>query len=436
MPQDTPFHSQACRDFVELVFSDIVGCARNVEMSRDHFDSLDDDYVFFDGSSIPGYADVNASDLMLRVERKGLLTLPWDPSVSVALCSVYGVDGRPHPCDPRNVLSRVLEEAGELGVSPVAGCELEFFLVRRSEAGVVPADRGGYFVTPPLDGGVEFRRLAVRTLHAMSVPTTGHHHEVAMGQHEIGIRHDGFKTTADRLLLARIVISELATRQGLIATFMPKPFPDMNGSGLHMHQSLWTTDMRTNLFATDGRPALSPLARHYVAGILEHAPALAALLSSTVNSFKRLAPGFEAPTRIAWGPRNRTTLVRVPYARASSSVRVEIRCPDPLCSPHLAMAATLAAGLHGVREELEPPEPTSEDLYHSEVPGADGLPSALPEALDALSEDTVLRDALGAPLVETFIRLKRREYDEYLASGGHNATDTTRWEIGRYLLLN
>jgi glutamine synthetase len=273
-------------------------------------------------------------------------------------------------------------------------------------------------------------------LTGLGIPTTSHHHEVASGQHEIGLVFDSAMEIADRVLLARLAIAEIAYSRGLLATFMPKPFADMNGSGMHIHQSLWDSE-GTNLFA-DGSPGtVSEIAYHYVAGLMEHAPALAAIVAPTVNSFKRLRPGFEAPTRIAWGPRNRTTMIRIPEFNGSDTkARIEFRCPDPSCSPHLALAAIMAAGLDGIARSLNPPEPTQEDLYRkaTDVPS---LPESLIQALQHLDEDETLRHALGERIVDSIIKFRTSEWHEYLKGGGNSSgTRITDWEIGKYLFSN
>jgi glutamine synthetase len=423
-------------EFLRLVFTDITGKTRSIELSFDKLHEVVKEGVFFDGSSVPGYAAVNASDLLLKPTASMPLLVPWDPEVAMLLCSVYDVDGKPHPGDPRHILSRVAAKAMESGFALKVGSELEFFLVHESSTSISPADNGGYFATPPEDGALDFRRSVVRTLGRLGIFTTSHHHEVAKGQHEVGLIYGPVTEAADEILLSRMAISELALKSKMTATFMPKPFSGQNGSGMHLHQSLWDPESKTNLFSSGSVGELSELAGHYVAGLFRHAGALAAILSPTVNSYKRLRPGFEAPTRIAWGPRNRTTMVRVPqFNGIASKARIELRCPDPLCSPHLAMAAILAAGMDGVMHKLKVPLLTSEDLY--ETPAhTTSLPGSLMEATEALRCSSVMKDLLG-PSVEKLVGLREKEWKAYLeANGGVDEEHITSWEIQQYLHAN
>lgn len=358
--------------------------------------------------------------------------------MAVMPCGVYDASGRPHSGDPRSVLGVVAEKARAMEMKLVAGSELEFFLVRTLHGkSIEPADRGGYFATAPSDGALALRRKIVTSLKALGISATTHHHEVAPGQHEIGLRHMEVMTAADHVVVSKLAIAELAATEGLTATFMPKPFSGTNGSGMHIHLSLWDTDMEDNLFARNYPGELSEIAKHFVAGLLDHAGALAAIVAPTVNSFKRLKPGYEAPTRIAWGPLNRTTMIRVPlYNGSKAKARVEFRCPDPSCGPHLAMAAVLAAGLDGIEKSLVPPAPTTEDLFESSTETA-SLPSTLGEALDKFSKDTVLRSALGSELVDKYVALREAEWAEYLElHASPSPSEVTDWEIARYLLAN
>ena len=423
-------------EFLRLVFTDITGKTRSIELSFDKLHEVVKEGVFFDGSSVPGYAAVNSSDLLLKPTTSMPVRVPWDPGVAMLLCSVYDVDEKPHPGDPRHILRRVALKAEERGFVLKVGSELEFFLVHESGASITPADNGGYFTTPPADGALEFRRTVVRTLGRLGIFTTSHHHEVAKGQHEVGLLYGPVSEAADEVLLSRMAISELAHKAKMTATFMPKPFSGQNGSGMHLHQSLWDPVGKTNLFSSGSVGELSELAEHYVAGLFRHASALAAILSPTVNSYKRLRPGFEAPTRIAWGPRNRTTMVRIPqFNGVHAKARIELRCPDPLCSPHLAMAAILAAGLDGVTQRLEVPPLTTDDLY--ETPShTTNLPRSLMEATVALQENSIMKKYLG-PSVEKMVKHRKNEWKAYLeANGGDDEDHITAWEIQRYLHVN
>ena len=320
----------------------------------------------------------------------------------------------------------------------MVGSELEFFTVaRKAEDLIVPMDNGGYFSSQPQDYALDFRRDVIRTLKTLGIGTTSHHHEVANGQQEIGIRYTDAEAAADNIMLSRIIISEMAYRRGMIATFMPKPFPDKNGSGMHLHQSLWSLDGSRNLFAANGDSSISNLAMLYIGGLLEHATTLAAVLAPTVNSYKRLVPGFEAPTRVAWGYRNRSTMVRVPHFNGSmGAARIELRCPDATCSPHLVVASILAAGMDGITREIEPPEPTDKDLFESGVT-LKSLPGSLEGALQILDSSSMMRSVLGDTTVDALVKIRKREWADYVESTGDpGSSEITEWEIERYMHVN
>ena len=421
-------------EFIRILFTSILGKTYSIEVAADRADELFSEGICFDGSSVPGYANVNSSDLVLHPVVKEPLPALWDQSISMVPCSVHETSGEAHPCDPMNILRKVTSDIRKMGYELMAGFELEFFLVSDDYGYIMPTDAGGYFSSAPNDKGNKIRRDALRSLAHMGIQTTAHHHEVAKGQHEIGLRHDNAEKVALSLLLAKHAISEIAFKEGLTATFMPKPFVGMNGSGMHIHQSLWTEDMKMNTFSSGLPSGVSPLAESYIAGILSHASALSAIVAPTVNSFKRLVPGFEAPTRIAWGPKNRTTMIRVPHFNGSSSAaRIEFRCPDPSCSPHLALAAILALGIHGVQSRLVPPEPTSKDLFH-ESTSVESLPGSLSAALDMLEQDSIIQSMLGSTAMHEFLELKRSECDRYqLSEESGDGSKISKWEIEEYL---
>ncbi|MHA1137393.1 MAG: glutamine synthetase family protein [Candidatus Thorarchaeota archaeon] len=332
----------------------------------------------------------------------------------------------------------MVSKAAKLGFQLMIGSELEFFAIREGLANlVVPRDSGGYFSTRPTDPDLDFRRDIIRTLNAIGIPTTSHHHEVAKGQHEVGLQYMPASIAADNILIARQVIMEMASMRGIDVTFMPKPFSDQNGSGLHLHQSIWGLDGSRNLFSSKGNGGLSQLAVNYVAGLLEHASSYIALLAPTVNSYKRLIPGFEAPTRIAWGYRNRSTMVRVPHFNGSEkAARIELRCPDTTLSPHLGIAAILAAGLDGIKRDIEPPKPTISNLYNPST-GVESLPSTLRESLILLKKSKILREQLGDSVVDTFVSMRMKEWDKYVkATENPDSSDITQWELERYLHAN
>ena len=425
-------------EFLRLIFSDLLGYTRSIEVCYDRLEEVVDQGIVIDGSSVPGYATVNESDVLLLPSRATPLTQPWDPSAAFLLCRIHEVSGEPHPRDPRNILTRLVSSAAERGLKLMVGSELEFFtVVRRTDGTIVPLDYGGYFSSQPQDFALDFSRDVIRTLRKLRITTTSHHHEVARGQQEIGLQYVEAETAADNIMLSRIVISEMAYRRGMIATFMPKPFADQTGSGMHLHQSLWGLDGSRNLFAGDGDSSVSQLAMTYIGGLLEHAVTLAAILAPTVNSYKRLVPGFEAPTRVAWGYRNRSAMVRIPHFNGSKeAARIELRCPDATSSPHLVIATILAAGLDGIERRVEPPKPNDKDLFESGVT-LKSLPGSLEGALDSLEKSTMMREVLGDSVVDTLVALRKREWKEYVKSTGDPGnSEITDWEIERYIHVN
>ncbi len=425
-------------EFLRLIFSDILGHLRSVEVGIDRLEDVLEHGVVVDGSSVPGYASVNESDVLLISSSATPTIQPWDPSAAYLLCRVYTPAGRPHPNDPRNILDQVIMNAARIGVQLMIGSELEFFTIRRTpESQIEPDDSAGYFSSRPSDPSVDFRRDIIRTLTAVGIQTTSHHHEVARGQHEIGLQYMPASIAADNILLARQIIMEMAALSGRSVTFMPKPFSDQNGSGLHLHQSVWSDDGERNLFATEAKGEISQLARNYVGGLLAHAPFYTALLAPIVNSYKRLIPGFEAPTKIAWGYRNRSTMIRVPHFNGSErAARIELRCPDPAISPHLGIAAILAAGMDGIRRDLEPGKPISANLYHS-VSDIDSLPESLGEALRRLMKSKLLADELGKSAIDAFVSLRTNEWNEYNQTTDSSDTpEITTWEYEKYLHVN
>ncbi len=425
-------------EFLRLIFSDLLGYTRSIEVGYDRLEELVDHGLVIDGSSVPGYAAVNESDVLLLPSRATPISQPWDQSAAFLLCRIHEVTGEPHPKDPRNILKQITSMAAKRGLQLMVGSELEFFTVtRRIDDTIAPLDDGGYFSSQPKDIALDFRRDVIRTLKTLGIGTTSHHHEVANGQQEIGLQYVEAETAADNIMLSRIVISEMAHRRGMIATFMPKPFPDQNGSGMHLHQSLWGLDGSRNLFATTEDCSISQLALMYIGGLLEHATTLAAILAPTVNSYKRLVPGFEAPTRVAWGYRNRSTMVRVPHFNGSKrAARIELRSPDATSSPHLVIASILAAGLDGIKRKIEPPRPTDKDLYESGVT-LKSLPGSLERALDSLEKSIMMREVLGGSVVDALVALRKREWEEYVESTGDpGSSEITDWEIERYMHVN
>ncbi|GAP62412.1 glutamine synthetase [Ardenticatena maritima] len=423
--------------FIRLQFTDIVGHVKNVTIPVEKLEDAITHGVWFDGSSIEGFARVAESDMYLKPDLSTFAILPWErreQATARIICDVYTPHGDPFPGDPREVLRRALAEAAELGFGYQTGPEPEFFLFKRDASGrpiLEPHDGAGYF-DESTDLGLDVRRQMVNALQALGIEVEATHHEVAPGQHEIDFRYDDALRTADNVVTLRIAVKTISQRNGLYASFMPKPISGINGSGMHTHQSLVRLETGENAFVDPhGEYGLSAIARWFIAGQLAHARALSAVVAPTVNSYKRLVPGYEAPVYVSWARFNRSALIRVPSISTGrwQSTRVELRSPDPSANPYLAFAAMLAAGLDGIRRQLEPPPPAEEDLFHLDARRLSRplelLPNSLAEALDALESDEVIASALGPHLLSRFIEAKRREWDDYRA---HVST----WEIERY----
>lgn len=428
--------------FLRLQFTDIAGTNKNVEVPASQFEKALDGEIMFDGSSIEGFTRIEESDMLLRPDFGTYRVDPW-PSESMAhsnhglvahiICDVYLPEGVPFPGCPRGVLKKVIAEAAELGYEMNAGPEAEFFLFQRAKDGsatTITHDSAGYFDLAPTDLGEKCRREITIALEQLGFEIEAAHHEVAAGQHEIDFKYDGALATADRLSIFRFVVRKIARDMGLHATFMPKPIFGENGSGMHVHMSLFVGE--TNAFFEEGADdeGVSDLMRYYVGGLLEHGRALCAVTNPTVNSYKRLVPGYEAPTHLAWSMRNRSPLVRVP-ARRGIGTRCELRMPDPSCNPYLAFAVMLAAGLDGVKNKTEPPKPVTGNVYTMSPRERarlkiKSLPANLGEAVDQLEKNSILKKALGEHTFTQFVHAKRTEWHEYIAM-------VHPWEVERYL---
>ncbi|MCD6551716.1 type I glutamate--ammonia ligase, partial [Thermotoga sp.] len=423
--------------FVRLQFTDINGILKNVEVTPEIFLDSWEKGIMFDGSSIEGFVRIEESDMYLKPVLDTFAVLPWtvDGAKSArVICDVYTPDGKPFEGDPRYRLRRMMEKAKELGYTPYAGPEMEFFILPVNEKGEpVPEflDRGGYFDLLPLSKSEEIRRDVAIALERMRVIVEATHHEVAPSQHEVDFKYDTFLKTADNAQTVKLVIKTMAIFHGYYATFMPKPFYGVNGSGMHVHMSLFKGDQ--NAFYDPNKPLeLSDDLRYFVGGILKHAKALAAVTNPTINSYKRLVPGYEAPVYITWSVGNRSALIRIPKARGKAT-RLEYRSPDPSCNIYLAFAAILAAGLDGIVNKIEPPKPVEENIYHMtperrEELNIDSLPANLKEAIEELKKDDVIIDALGKHIFEKIVETAEKEWKEYSAY-------VTNWELQRYLYL-
>jgi glutamine synthetase len=420
--------------FLRLQFTDILGVIKNVEVPDKQFEAALDGRIMFDGSSIEGFVRIEESDMFLRPDLATFRVFPWNEGaekVARVICDIHEADGTPFVGCPRQTLKRVIARAAEKGLTMMAGPEAEFFLfqTREGEPLTETHDAGGYFDLTPIDQGEEVRRQIVLTLERMGFEVEAAHHEVAAGQHEIDFRYDDVLATADNVGTFRFVVKNVAAAHGLHATFMPKPIVGIAGSGMHTHQSLFAGGR--NVFPQeDGRWGLSETCLHYIGGLLRHAKGMCAITNPLVNSYKRLVPGYEAPTNIAWSERNRSPLVRVPAGRGQAT-RVELRMPDPSCNPYLALAVMLASGLDGIDQQIDPGPPVNKNIYtmshrerrHLRI---DELPANLSEALDALEKDDLVRDTLGEHIFQHLLEAKREEWFEY-------SRQVSAWERDRYL---
>jgi len=421
--------------FLRLQFTDILGTNKNVEVPGSQFAKALDGEIMFDGSSIEGFTRIEESDMLLRpdLETFGILP-PRDDASRVArvICNIALPDGAPFSGCPRTVLQRVTERAADEGFRPMLGTEAEFFLFERESDGTPTTrthDRAAYFDLAPIDRGEDCRHGIVNDLETMGFEVEAAHHEVAPGQHEIDFKYDEAVATADKIATFKLIVRRVATEHQLHATFMPKPLDEVNGSGMHTHQSLFRDDV--NAF-DDPRAelGLSETALHYVGGLLEHARGMCAVTNPLVNSYKRLVPGYEAPTNIVWSERNRSPLVRVPDRRGTGA-RVELRSPDPSCNPYLAFTVMIAAGLDGIAKRTDPGPPINKNIFemsHREKRRLriDELPSDLREAVRFMKKDPLIREALGEHVFDHFVEAKLAAWHDYSAT-------VHPWEIDRYL---
>ncbi len=423
--------------FLRLQFTDLMGALKNVEVPRSQFEKALDGQIMFDGSSIEGFVRIEESDMLLVPDLETFTVNPWTSPdgtrVARLICDVYRPDGTPFAGCPRLCLKRQVEKAKEAGYTAVFGPEPEFFLFQRDQKGdplVETHDVGGYFDLTPVDLGEECRRDVVVVLESMGFEVEAAHHEVAPGQHEIDFKYSDAVKCADSVATFKFVVKKVALDHGLHASFMPKPIAGVNGSGMHCHQSLLSIDGENAFYDPDGDWQLSTTALAYIGGILKHAKALVAVTNPLVNSYKRLVPGFEAPTNIAWSEKNRSPLVRVP-AKRGMSTRCEVRMPDPGCNPYLAIAAMMASGLDGVENELNAGPPVNKNIFamsHREKRRLkiDELPGDLNQALKHLAKDKILVEALGDHIHEHFQHAKAVEWADYISS-------VHDWERDRYL---
>jgi glutamine synthetase len=420
--------------FIRLWFTDILGTLKSFAITIGELEKAMEEGMGFDGSSIEGFARIDESDMIARPDPSTFVVLPWRPQqqrVARMICDIYQPDGTPFEGDPRYVLRRQLQRAADLGFTFYVGPELEYFYFKDAEH-PEPLDAGGYFDLTPLDVASDLRRETVLTLEEMGIAVEYSHHEVAPSQHEIDLRYTDALTMADSSMTYRLVVKEVAMQHGAYASFMPKPLMHENGSGMHVHQSLFAGDTNT-FFDADAPAQLSATACHYIAGLLRHAPEFTLVCNQWVNSYKRLQPGFEAPVYVTWATRNRSDLIRIPQYKPGQpdATRVEYRAADSACNPYLTFAVMLSAGLRGIEGAYPLQPPTEENVFLlSDVERAERdvtmLPGSLGEAIDAFAASDLMRQTLGEHTFASLLENKRIEWSEYRAH-------VTDFEMQRYL---
>jgi glutamine synthetase len=420
--------------FVRFWFTDVLGTLKSFAVTPAELEGAFDEGMGFDGSSIEGFTRIEESDMVAYPDPSTFSVLPWRGGAGGAarmFCEIRTPDGNPFPGDPRNVLKKVAARAEALGYTMFVGPELEFFYFEDSN-GTKVLDQGGYFDLTTLDAGSDLRRDTINALHSFGIQVEYSHHEVAPSQHEIDLRYKDVLTMADNVMTYRLTVKEIAAQKGQYATFMPKPMHGVNGSGMHVHQSLFKGN-RNAFFDANDPCSLSTVGRSYIAGLLAHVKEIALVTNQWVNSYKRLVPGYEAPVYICWSRRNRSAMVRVPLYKPGqeNATRVELRNPDPACNPYLAFAAMLAAGLDGIEKGLELPPEQGDNIFEMteaerEAAGIDSLPGDLNEAIKEFEKSSFVREALGDHVCDYLIRNKVAEWDAY-------KTLITPYEIEHYL---
>ena len=420
--------------FIQFWFTDVLGVLKTFAVTPSELEMGMAEGMGFDGSSIEGFARIEESDMVALPDPATFQLLPWrsgERPVARMFCDIVNPDQTPYDGDPRYVLKRLLKKIGDKGYTFYVGPELEYFYFKSNKAPEV-IDTGGYFDSRPLDMASDLRRETIFALQDMGIEVEYSHHEVAPSQHEIDLRYDEALSMSEKTMTYRLVVKEIARQHGYYATFMPKPIFGENGSGMHVHQSLFAGDK--NLFFDENDPYhLSKIAKGYIAGIMKHAREIIAVTNQWVNSYKRLVPGYEAPVYISWARRNRSTMIRVPMYKPGKEMatRIEFRAPDPACNPYLAFAVMLAAGLKGVENEYELPEPIEEDIYEmsqkeKDERGITTLPGNLYEALLEVEKSELVKEALGEHVFNKFVENKKIEWDMY-------RTHVSQYEIDKYM---
>ncbi|MDO4619150.1 MAG: type I glutamate--ammonia ligase [Lachnospiraceae bacterium] len=423
-------------EFIRMQFTDIFGQLKNVAITASQLERAVNNQIMIDGSSIEGFARIYESDQYLYPDLDSWVVLPWRPQhgkVARLICEVHNADGSIFEGDPRYVLKRELEHAAALGYSFNVGPECEFFLFETDQDGkptTKTADEAGYFDLAPIDHGSDTRREICLSLEKLGYEVETSHHEVARGQHEIDFKYGEALSTADKIMTFKLAVKVIAQRNGLHATFMPKPLSGVSGSGMHINMSLFRDGK--NIFCDESNPnGLSREAYYFIGGILKHMKGITALTNPLVNSYKRLVPGYEAPCFLAWSTSNRSALIRIP-AVSGQATRIELRCPDPSCNPYLALAVCLAAGLDGIENSILPPREVPSNIFAmSEAErlknGIDSLPGTLHDALQELERDPLLVSVLGEHLFTQYVTGKKAEWEEY-------RTQVSKWELDRYMV--
>jgi glutamine synthetase len=420
--------------FINLWFTDILGFLKSFAITVEELEGALKDGMGFDGSSIEGFARIDESDMVALPDPNTFQLLPWGPTehaIARMFCDILSPGGKPFEGDPRYVLKRNLKRAADKGYTFYVGPELEYFYFQDAKE-TQTLDEGGYFDMTPLDAATDLRRETVLTLEEMGIGVEYAHHEVATSQHEIDMRYADALTMADNVMTYRLVAKQIALKHGVYATFMPKPVFGINGSGMHVHQSLFQ-NKRNAFFDKGDKYHLSKIAKCYIAGLLKHAPEITAVTNQWVNSYKRLVPGYEAPVYLSWALRNRADLIRVPEYKPGNenATRVEFRSPDPACNPYLAFSVMLVAGLEGIEQEYKLPEPVEENVYkmneeERKKRGIGTLPASLWEAIQLTEKSELVRKALGDHVFQAFIKNKKIEWDQY-------RIQVSEYELKKYL---
>ncbi len=409
--------------FVRLWFTDVLGFLKSFAITIDELEGALEEGMGFDGSSIEGYARIEESDMMAKPDPSTFTILPFKGSDNAVeafmFCDILEPHGSPYAGDPRWALKKNLKKAKDLGYTLYVGPELEYFYFKDNSTKTEPLDSGGYFELTPSDVAINLRNETILALQQMGIAVEFSHHEVAPSQHEIDLKYTDALRMADQAMTYRLTVKEVAMNHGVYASFMPKPLFAENGSGMHTHQSLFKGN-KNAFFDPNNQYHLSKTSKSYIAGLLKYAREVCLVVAQWVNSYKRLVPGYEAPVYVSWGQRNRSALVRVPMYRVGKekATRAEFRCPDPACNPYLAFSVMLAAGLKGIEDDMELPDPVEEDIFHmSEAQrverGIASLPGSLGEAINVTEKSDLVREALGDHIFEKFIENKKLEWDNY-----------------------